>query len=78
MVGLLGLGATGSLRSNEHVDVRTTEETAKMNRTRIRRSVPATHRNGRPSLSPYYMDETAFTLSDIRRDRGLETSPAER
>ena len=47
-----------------------------MNRTGSRRVVPSTHRTRRPSLSPYYMDETAFTLADIRRDRALDTSPA--
>ena len=39
-----------------------------MNRIESRRNVPNTHRTRRPSLSPYYMDETAFTLADIRRD----------
>ena len=47
-----------------------------MNRTRIRRVVPNRYRTRRPSLSPYYMDETAFTLADIRRDRALDASPA--
>ena len=46
-----------------------------MNRTESRRTVRSTHRTRRPSLSPYYMDDTAFTLADIRRDRALDTSP---
>ena len=46
-----------------------------MNRTESRRTVPIAHRTQRPSLSPYYMDETAFTLADIRHDRALDTSP---
>jgi hypothetical protein len=49
-----------------------------MNRTRSRRIAPSTYRTGRPSLSPYCLDETTFTLADIRRDRGLETSPSGR
>jgi len=47
-----------------------------MNRTRGRRAVPSTQRTRRPSLSPYYMDETAFTLADILRNRALDASPA--
>ena len=47
-----------------------------MNRTRSRRVVPSTHRTRRPSLSPYYMDETAFTLADILRGRALDASSA--
>jgi hypothetical protein len=27
-------------------------------------------------LSPYYVDETAFTLADIRQDRALDASTA--
>jgi hypothetical protein len=46
-----------------------------MNRTGIRRTVRTTHRSGRPSLSPYYMDDTAFTLADILRDRAFDASP---
>jgi len=45
-----------------------------MNHTRIRRAVPKTHRTRRPSLNPYYMDETAFTLADILRNRAMDTS----
>ena len=47
-----------------------------MNRTPSRRAVPSSHRTRRSSLSPYYMDETAFTLADIRRVRALDTPPA--
>ena len=47
-----------------------------MNRTRSRRVVPNPHRTRRVSLSPYYMDETAFTLADIRRDRAFDVAPA--
>ena len=46
-----------------------------MNRTESRGTVPSAHRTRRHSLSPYYMDETAFTLADIRRVRALDTSP---
>jgi hypothetical protein len=46
-----------------------------MNRTRSRRTAPSGHRTRRPSLSPYYIDDTAFTLGDILRDRVLDTSP---
>jgi hypothetical protein len=48
---------------------------ASMNRTRIRRTIPSTCRTWRPSLSPYDMDDTAFTLADILRVRALGTSP---
>jgi hypothetical protein len=46
-----------------------------MNRTEPRQIVHSTLRTRRPSLSPYYMDETAFTLADIVRTRALDTSP---
>ncbi len=58
--------------------VPTREQETAMNRTASRQTVPSTHRTRRPSLSPYYMDETAFTLADIRRDRALGTSPVKR
>ena len=45
-----------------------------MNRTGTYRTVRTTHRTRRPSLSPYYMDDTAFTLADILRDRALVAS----
>jgi hypothetical protein len=45
-----------------------------MNRTRSRRTAPSGHRTRRASLSPYYMDDTAFTLGDILRDRPLDTA----
>lgn len=54
--------------------VPTREQETAMNRIESRRNVPNTHRTRRPSLSPYYMDETAFTLADIRRIRALDTS----
>ena len=44
-----------------------------MSRTESRRTAP-TYRTRRPSLSPYYVDETAFTLADILRDRALDSS----
>ncbi len=46
-----------------------------MNGARNRLAVTSAHQTRRPSLSPYYMEETAFTLADILRDRGLDTSP---
>ena len=46
-----------------------------MKRTGTRQTVRTTHRTRRPSLNPYYMDDIAFTLADILRDRALETSP---
>ena len=46
-----------------------------MNRTATRQTVRTTHRTRRPSLSPYYMDDTAFTLGDILRNRALDASP---
>ena len=45
-----------------------------MNRTGTRRTVRTTHRTRRPSLSPYCMDDTAFTLAEILRDRALDVS----
>ena len=45
-----------------------------MSGIRSRRTAPSSHRNPRASLNPYYMDDIAFTLADIRRDRALETS----
>ena len=45
-----------------------------MKRTESRRTVPSTHQTRRPSLNPCYVDETAFTLADIRRDRALDPS----
>ncbi len=47
-----------------------------MNRTGIRHTVRTTHRTRRPSLNPYFMDDTAFTLADILRDRALDTWPS--
>ena len=49
-----------------------------MNRTGTRRTVRTTYRNRRPSLSPYYMDDTAFTRADILGDRALDTLPTTR
>lgn len=46
-----------------------------MNRTGIRQTVRTTHRSRRPSLNPYYIDDTALTLADILRDRALDKSP---
>ena len=40
-----------------------------MNRTGTRRTVRTTHHTRRPSLSPYYLDDTAFTLAEILRDQ---------
>jgi hypothetical protein len=49
------------------------EQEPAMSRTESRRTAP-TYRTRRPSLSPYYVDETAFTLADILRDRALDSS----
>ena len=45
-----------------------------MNRTASRQKSHTAHRTQRPSMNPYYMDDTAFTLADIRRDRAMDTS----
>ncbi len=46
-----------------------------MKPTGTRPTVRTMHRTRRPSLNPYYMDDTAFTLADILRDRVLDASP---
>ncbi len=45
-----------------------------MNRTASRQTRRTEHRTQKPSMNPYYMDDTAFTLADIRRDRAMDTS----
>ena len=45
-----------------------------MNRTASRQTVRTTHRTRRASLNPYYMDDIAFTLADILRDRAIGRS----
>ncbi len=45
-----------------------------MNRTTTRKTVRTTHRTRRASLNPYYMDDTAFTLGDILRERASDIS----
>ena len=45
-----------------------------MNRIGIHPTVRSSLRTRWPSLSPYYMDDTAFTLAEIVRDRSLDTS----
>ena len=46
-----------------------------MNRTGSRQTIRTTHRTThrtqRASMNPYYMDDTAFTLSDILRHRAM-------
>lgn len=44
-----------------------------MDRTAARRTARTTHRSRRPSLSPYFMDDTAFTRAEILRDRSAES-----
>ena len=39
-----------------------------MHHATIHRTTRTTHRSQRPSLSPYLLDDTALTLSDIRRE----------
>jgi hypothetical protein len=48
-----------------------------MTSTGTHHTVRTTHRTRRTSLSPYYTDDTAFTLADIRRNRALDTAPVE-
>ena len=43
-----------------------------MDRTATRRTARTTHRTRRPSLSPYFMDDTAFTRAEILRDRSSD------
>lgn len=43
-----------------------------MNRTGSRQTIRTTHRTQRSSMNPYYMDDIAFTLSDILRDRAMD------
>jgi hypothetical protein len=45
-----------------------------MNRSETRQTIRTTHRTQRASMNPYYMDDTAFTLSDILRDRAMNVS----
>ncbi|MGA2472870.1 MAG: hypothetical protein ABSG39_05175 [Acidimicrobiales bacterium] len=40
-----------------------------MHHSTTHRTTRTTHRNQRPSLSPYVLDDTALTLSDIRQAR---------
>ena len=45
-----------------------------MNPTASRQTSRTAYHTQRPSMNPYYMDDTAFTLADIRRDRAMDTS----
>jgi hypothetical protein len=40
-----------------------------MHHSTTRRTTRTTHRTQRPSLSPYVLEDTALTLSDIRQAR---------
>jgi hypothetical protein len=40
-----------------------------MHHSTTHRSIRTTHRSQRPALSPYLLDDTALTLSDIRQAR---------
>ncbi|MGD0746447.1 MAG: hypothetical protein ABSB68_01385 [Acidimicrobiales bacterium] len=40
-----------------------------MHHSTTHRTTRTTHRSQRPSLSPYLLDDTALTLSDIRQAR---------
>ncbi|HTU39515.1 MAG TPA: hypothetical protein VMF35_16065 [Acidimicrobiales bacterium] len=54
------------------------EQESAMSPTRIRRTSASTSRSRRTSLSPYFMEDTALTLAEIRRARALETPAVER
>jgi hypothetical protein len=45
-----------------------------MNRIGIRPTVRTTLRTRRSSQKPHQMDDTSFTLAEIRRDSGLDAS----
>jgi hypothetical protein len=49
-----------------------------MTRTESRRIARSTHRATRPSLNPYFMDDTAFTRADILRDRATNAPAQDR
>jgi len=45
-----------------------------MKRSASRPAVRSVHGSHRPSLSPYFIDETAFTRADILRGRASDDS----